>query len=94
MKSFTSRLFVTNLPEENSETEHIDEGQSDLDKAILIYTTHNSLKNVDRNLNINKGLKLFEGTGEKTVHISQLLQSLLSIKPTSTDCERAFSINR
>ena len=92
--SFTSRLFVTNLPEESSETEHIDEGQTDLDEAISIYTTHNSFKNVDKSININKGLKLFEGTGEKTVHISKLLQSLLSIKPTSTDCERAFSINR
>ena len=77
---------------ESNATEHIDESQSDLDEAFSIGTTQNLAENVDGSVDASKGLKLFEGTEEKTVEISQLLQSLLSIKPVSTDCERAFSI--
>ena len=44
--------------------------------------------------NLNKHIEMFESTAEKTVNLCNLQKTLLIIKPTSTDCERAFSIAR
>ena len=43
-------------------------------------------------LNLDQDFKLLEATGGRTPRLEKLLQALLSLKPTSTVCEQAFSV--
>lgn len=47
-------------------------------------------KTIDKNL--EKDLKLFEATGEKSQRLKKLYDALVSIQPTSTSCEQVFSV--
>lgn len=88
--NLSSRLFAENCSGNVERIEVNEESSSDLEKAISFYTSESSSKTNDGTL--SKDLKLFEGTGEKTNRLKHLHKSLLSIKPTSTVCERAFSV--
>lgn len=42
--------------------------------------------------NLDKDIKLFEATKEKSQRLEKLYNALFSIQPTSTSCEQAFSV--
>ena len=44
------------------------------------------------NKNLEKDIKLFEASGEKSSRLIKIHDALKSIQPTSTDCEQLFSI--
>ena len=44
-------------------------------------------------MQLDKELKMIEGNlGKRTNNLEQLYQALITIKPTSVDCERVFSV--
>jgi hypothetical protein len=41
---------------------------------------------------LDKDFEVLESTGDKTLRLVKLYKALLTIKPTSTICEQAFSV--
>ena len=85
-KFFSAEL----VPEEDESRNITEDNRSEQEKAIFSYIHPKASK--PANQPMISDLKIFEFTGEKTRRIQILHKALLSIKPTSTDCERAFSI--
>ena len=90
-KDLSRRIFPsTTVGQADSATPENDENLSDIDKSISLFMTPSSSK-IDSE-NLIQDLKIFEATGSRSDRLDILHKALLSLKPTSTDCERAFSI--
>lgn len=81
----------TETAEDGTELEMEAASANTLEDAIL-QTMKPSKKPSAMVVNLDKDFKLLEASGEITARLEKIRQALLTIKPTSTICEQAFSV--
>lgn len=105
-KSISSRIFETkngdnDNTEKTGETENIEECpdreeevslQQQINFAITKSLREYESPNADKFQSLTNEFKIFEANGKRTSNLQNLLDALLTIKPTSTQNERNFSI--
>lgn len=84
------RLFPENKSQETEPKETTDLNSFSNIQEGINQLSQQSAKKVD--INLDKDLKLFECTGERSNRLSNLHKALMTIKPTSTVCEQNFSV--
>lgn len=107
IKMYAKKLFERLFLEEENNDEHSEDENSEIEiqeDNITETTEYNSLQKCIENLtklkkpkssfNIDKQFKYIEGNeGKRSENMDNLYEALLTISPTSTSCERVFSVS-
>lgn len=98
-KQIYEKLFVEPEPDPESpevilqaQSEICEVNEDDQDSLSKTLTTFLASPILESTPQLEKELKMMEGNGKRTPNLEKLYKALITIKPTSVDCERTFSI--